>query len=1236
MTYSCTRAALRLVLALALSTTLVSPAFSLAPTSRYASTTDEAILQRAQTDAWLSRIVAILHEQGKEKAGPDKAQERLSAIRDKINQYMASQDSYITWKNVFTGADQTDYFDFVIAQERHCFALTRNHLADVDVIALENALPSAVATLKVAKFTRQSSRQERDLLEYSDILLQEAISEGRFFAIRDLLHTDFGPFFSGSTEDIARKFVAQINISDAEKKIVLPRMITMLSESDNAKHVREMFKKLRKSVIALEKSGAKGLEQRQFTLVLGNGPTPLMYVRTEEGEAVNVLAHAGKRHNSIYFGLEAAEEYATQPQALAAVIRTENAFLQGEDDMLSPTERKLLARLVEKHIAQHVLAKKKEFDKLEVQLVAAIAELKQNSESEKTIKKSVARRIHKVLSPTTPVQWHLIGQKDGKSQFLFSAAGRRFYVEYDPVSRRATSQFANLKTLYELVAKAVGAVIPSAEEAKNLGNTWEDLLAKFVHLSMEYKDRLRRHGRGDVANLLDYVRSLDHSSGYLDDILWLTNQLEAIKTPGNVPPVFVEKPLPDLEYTLVHTLFKDGKKDAPGDFLEISALRFRGMRVVGKFHEFVHLAPSRKQDLLRYARLHGIEDDHAFDGAASKEDVLARFKAFIGTGPIFTHGNLAKVEDLRRHVDGGLNNQVVDTVALAKKVASKMFSGEPNYGLPALCRLMGVETPQKKIRGMRLLRMVQHVVHELALIAKQKDDAKSLHSHYTRLLDRFIPIRDPQIEENFKKADATFPGKFMRVNSWAEIKGAIAFTNPNHPDGIQMLVLDFDETIEASKGWVGSDAWYRAEVRLKELYGGTFFELLDRFNKFLTRLSFFELMDPRIPEVIREAQNKGIEVVVLTARGPWEGHDELLHKALKKMDIHIPISNIVLTGAMDGSGNVFKKEGLIKFCNRPAMRKKFNGNFPRMMYVDDGEHYLEKMANDRSLEPFIKKLVWYLSDMPLMQYKPYSYYIGAAEKTLKRDPQDTDVLGYLLNAFFVAYERNSTSETLEVGNQVLALLGRFKGPAPEREEAKEFIRDRIREDPELRGALLLHEIYKAAPGNLVIFRDTIARIEKAWGNLGFTSDDERYISQDSRLLANRDARVEHAPITNALIGVKIVAWRAALPVVLPTSAPVAIPGLGTQSKRGYDGGTIGRRNYILTRLGAIFPLPASLQNQIGNAGHQQIRDLADCITLLGYDSTPEHCLTVLQSFFATQAYSYPADALEPAEFGMAA
>ncbi len=1169
--------AVRIGMMCALLLTPCHASFALAPPSRYAEISSDPALPEGH-EILLAKIMSIIKKDSLDKPGDARAQERLQTIVTEIDLYIEPLENYIAWKNVFHSGG-ADYFEFRIDDENYTFAFSKDKLETLATGSFQKAILLADVVLELPEMRRKTSRKESELLRYSDELLKQAVDDGQFFKVKNLADADLTSMFRGDAAAIMERFVRQIDdIPEAKRIILRPKMLRTLSLPSNRDRLFRMFKKLQETAIALKKRGEDDLGQRHFVLVLGNTLTPLLHVRNEEGRPFNVLAHTRRKYNSICFGLDAAEDYVTKSDALGIVIRMENAFLRGREENLTPGEVNLLMRLDEQHITKHVVAKRKEFDNLEnaiLQLIEHYKSVEKKEEAGKKIrhrksdkqkdarlKKVIRRKILKSVPATTPIQWHLIAHRANKDILLFSAAGKRFYIEYDHHTGKAIKNFDALENLYQLLYDTVKKVLGDVKKSTSTGNSWEDILEKITHLSSECRDRLKPHGRGDIANLLDYVTTMDHSNGYIDDISWLTGQMQQIKDQNNVgtvPAIFVKKPLQELEYTAVQTLVGPRKQGKDPDILEISAVRFRGMRVIGKFHEFIRLPKASRKELdalLKVAHGYGITNPHVFDNAAPKEEVLARFKAFLGNRPIFTHGNMAKVEVLRHYCKESMTQQVVNTMELASKsIGAKELGVKPNYSLPAMCQHLGIEMPKNRIRGIRLLRLYQHMSAEVALRAQATREIKNLNNQYDRLLAKFMPTVRTDLEDNFNRASEHYPGKLMRVNSWDEVNGAVNFTNPKQPEGIQLLALDFDETIAASLGWVGSDAWYRSEVRLKELYSGLFYTLLNRLNRFLTTLGFFEPMESQIAQVIRNAQAKGIKVIILTARGPWEGHHKLLSDALDKMGITIEPDDIVMTG--DDFGNIDKVGGLRKYCTDHFKEKR-----PNIMYMDDGEHYLEKMANDAQLEPYLKKLIWYQSKKPTLEHMPYTYYLREAEKTLADNPKDDHVLAYLLNAFFIAYERTTPDETIATGEEILRLLGQFQGSTPMREELLNLVRERIQEDPELRGALLLQEILKAQPDTLVIFTDLYPLLRGRWGEIKFTKADERYLSQNSRLEAQRDIRAKLNPETNALIGLWIAKWRKE---PLGMGLQTALPGFGDQDKRGNRDGERAMRRARLLR-----------------------------------------------------------------------
>jgi len=1186
----------------------------LAPSSPL-SEKDDPGRESFEEDVFFRSIVTIILESGRGRPENDDAQVRLNAIYQKINAELGKSGAPLVWKNVFY-AKGSDFYDFEIGANRYCVRYDGGRITKIRADALEAASPLASARVELTP-------ADKGMLEwaevYSDQLLAEAVREGRFFAVNDLVNIPLNDLFAGNPAQIADRFAQNIIFKDGSGRAeVVKQMAARLGDAAVVERLRRSFDELQSVVRQLKETrGVRNIGERRFVVLLDvEGVVPLMYTRTEEGRPMNILARAGKRYNSIYFSLDALDYYRRSSRdpldSVGAVIRVENARLEDVPDFLSRREQRILDGLQEKYLLERVVAHMGLWDRAGAAFSAAIMRSKASGDSSALSKKKIEDAAKEVLGRGAHIQWHGIESAEGYDYFLFTVSGRRFFFSYDQARMRVETDFRLLEQFYGEVCSVLEMAVPDCRMRKDPGASWEDISEKLSYLYSANIERLERRGRRDIIALLEYAINIDYSNGFLDELRYLITRM---REKGDVPPVFSAKPLEDKEFVVLQVIEAPAPKagELPR-IMEISALHYRGMKVLRRFHTFVR--PDSAGHIQEAAAKKGIDPSALLRrGLPDSEEALDRLQQFLGDLPIVTHAGLAKRKTLNElYASQGrqpLANSVVDTMAVARKHLQVNTQEYPydRHSLPALFEHFGFGLPRDKfLRGFRLLRLYQLLFQELAMRVKygagteEGMTAPDASWAYKRLLDHFGPPERKAQLADFIRYEKEFPQKLLQVTGWETIRGIVMATDPKQ-GGIELIALDYDNTIARSKGWIGSDDWFRWEIRYQDQYGGEFFRHIDRINKVLTSAGFFELMEPAVADVIRMAQAKGIKVILLTARQPWPGHREFLHGALKNMGITIELDDLVLTGT--ASGSVDKPGGLHDYCLRAF------GRVPNTLFLDDGLKYHVQMAKHQELSPGMKFLCWYNSptSKPLDFY--YVDFLNKGTKSLEKNPDDTVYAGYLLNAFGLAQEQAGDDEALNVAEKILAMLSADTVTQQVRDFMRWYIAATIGNDTELLRALLLREVRKKAPGARIMFADFFAQIREFWGDINLAEQHQRYIVTDSRLRRERDF-LPILDLDNKLAGMKVVAYRTPQIRVVTVAADRKKIDKEKQSKRS----DYMRRNVTraLARLADRRDRADVLRAWVSSLSPDALRMLADQVSRLEADPAAADVYKVLENF----------------------
>ena len=112
--------------------------------------------------------------------------------------------------------------------------------------------------------------------------------------------------------------------------------------------------------------------------------------------------------------------------------------------------------------------------------------------------------------------------------------------------------------------------------------------------------------------------------------------------------------------------------------------------------------------------------------------------------------------------------------------------------------------------------------------------------------------------------------------------------------------------------------------------------------------------------------------------------------------------------------------------------------------------------------------------------------------------------GYLFNAFGISYARETRDQAIETGDKVLKALAKFQGDNYFSDFVRNTIREAVAGDPELKRALLLHEMLKQPLDRPILFEDFFGQIRSFWGDIGLDQDDIRHIKTDQSLREERE------------------------------------------------------------------------------------------------------------------------------------
>lgn len=102
-----------------------------------------------------------------------------------------------------------------------------------------------------------------------------------------------------------------------------------------------------------------------------------------------------------------------------------------------------------------------------------------------------------------------------------------------------------------------------------------------------------------------------------------------------------------------------------------------------------------------------------------------------------------------------------------------------------------------------------------------------------------------------------------------------------------MVVLDLDNTVFREAQLLGTDEWYDfaiSQITRTGLSKREASEKLEPLNRAIKSASAMKLMEPRLPQVLNDLQNRGVYVIGLTARHPKLAETTISH--LKNLYVH--------------------------------------------------------------------------------------------------------------------------------------------------------------------------------------------------------------------------------------------------------------------------------------------------------------------------------------------------------------
>lgn len=204
-----------------------------------------------------------------------------------------------------------------------------------------------------------------------------------------------------------------------------------------------------------------------------------------------------------------------------------------------------------------------------------------------------------------------------------------------------------------------------------------------------------------------------------------------------------------------------------------------------------------------------------------------------------------------------------------------------------------------------------------------------------------------------------------------------------------LMVYDFDNTLMAMNQDLGSDQWYNwqsdliKQSKFKDAVAKTRGELFDIHYKIFS-LSRMHLVQPEIPQIVKDIQNMKIKSLILTSRGPGLRYD--LELEMDETGMNFRDSSIGPVGGYPGS---FLPEGIespreISFADGivmgsgqnkgkilKAILKKTDTKFKTIIFLDDTLKNIENMENE-------------LKD----QVDLYTFYYTHEEANVKRFEKD--------------------------------------------------------------------------------------------------------------------------------------------------------------------------------------------------------------------------------------------------------
>ncbi len=200
------------------------------------------------------------------------------------------------------------------------------------------------------------------------------------------------------------------------------------------------------------------------------------------------------------------------------------------------------------------------------------------------------------------------------------------------------------------------------------------------------------------------------------------------------------------------------------------------------------------------------------------------------------------------------------------------------------------------------------------------------------------------------------------VYEHSEFASIFNYLNPNNYHKNTIVILDIDNTIATTHApfqFLGSDAWYSYEFNKRIEAGLSVLEAKAEINPFffpLVHIIELRPVEPTIPQIIKQLQERGITVIACTARSL-----EISDRTIVQLN-NIGI-NFSLSGFGDqelwGTDTKYRyKDGII-FCHGihkgPTLNivlNHFNHVPTKVIFVDDRESYVRQVKD--SLHPDIE------------------------------------------------------------------------------------------------------------------------------------------------------------------------------------------------------------------------------------------------------------------------------------------